>query len=293
MSWSFDQIQAALRAAAEPTRLRLLHLCAVGEQTVGDLVEVLGQSQPRVSRHLKVLCDAGLLERFRDGQFVYFRVPLAGDGGAVASRLLSLSDAADPVIAADHDALDRVLGARQDVDADPLLRRFNRLVLDAFLTHPVGDLLDIGVGSGAILKLLARRATRAWGVDIDIASRREARRAVARAALANCTVRPGDMCALGFEDASFDTVVLDEVLLGSDAPDRALGEALRVLRPEGRLLVTEYVPVGKGAASAARMAQLLAEGGVRCGPVRQATDSRGRHLVALAASEHNQRRASA
>ncbi len=293
MSWSFDQIQAALRAAAEPTRLRLLHLCAVGEQTVGDLVEVLGQSQPRVSRHLKVLCDAGLLERFRDGQFVYFRVPLAGDGGAVAGRLLALSDAEDPVIAADHEALDRVLGARQDVDADPLLRRFNRLVLDAFLTHPVGDLLAVGVGSGAILKLLARRATHAWGVDIDIASRREARRAVARAALANCTVRPGDMCALAFDDASFDTVVLDGVLLDADAPGRALAEALRVLRQDGRLLVTEYVPVGKGADAAARIAELLAESGVRCGPVRQATDSRGRHLVALAAPELNERRASA
>ena len=240
-----------------------------------------------------MLCDARLLERFRDGQFVYFRVPLAGDGGNVARRLLALCDPADAVIEADRGALDRVLGARQNGDADPLLRRFNRLVLDAFLTHPVGDLLDIGVGSGAILKLLARRARQAWGVDTDIASRREARRAVARAALANCTVRPGDMCALDFEDASFDTVVLDDVLLEAKAPGRALAEALRVLRADGRLLVTEYVPVGKGAEAAARIAALLAEGGLRCGPVRQATDSNGRHLVALAAPEHEERRASA
>ena len=282
MAWPFDKLQRAFRAAGEPTRLRLLHLCAVGEQTVGDLVDVLSQSQPRVSRHLQVLCEAGLLERFRDGQYVYFRTPVDGDGAAVVNGLLALPDASDPVIASDRASLDRVLGARQDEDADPLLRRFNRLVLDIFLTHPVGDLLDVGVGSGAILKLLARRARRAVGVDIDLASRRRARRAVARAALSNCTVRPGDMYALDADDASFDTVVLDCVLLGAERPAAVVTEALRVLRDGGRLIVTEYVGIDDGAAAGKRLVHALASAGVRCGPVRHATDTRGRHLVAVA-----------
>ena len=290
MTWPLDTLQRAYRAAGEPTRLRLLHLCAVGEQTVGDLVDVLSQSQPRVSRHLQVLCEAGLLERFRDGQYVYFRTPVDGDGAAVVRSLLALADAADPVIVADRETLDRVLGARQDDDADPLLRRFNRLVLDIFLTHPVGDLLDIGVGSGAILKLLARRARRAMGVDIDLASRRRARRAVARAALSNCTVRPGDMYALDAEDASFDTVVLDCVLLGAERPGAAVAEALRTLRSGGRLIVTEYVHVDEGAAATERLVHALASAGVRCGPIRQATDARGRHLVAVATPDQIENR---
>ncbi|MEO0346935.1 MAG: metalloregulator ArsR/SmtB family transcription factor [Pseudomonadota bacterium] len=293
MSWPFDTVQTALRAAADPTRLRLLSLCAAGEQTVGDLVDVLGQSQPRVSRHLKILCDAGLLERFRDGQFVYFRVPTEGAAHDVATAILGLVNDGDEVIGTDNESLDRVLGARQADDADPLLRRFNRLVLDIFLSHPVGDLLDIGVGNGAVLKLLAGRAKSAFGVDIDLQSRREARRAVARASLANCTVRPGDMYALDFDNARFDTVVLDCVLLDAAEPERVVAEAIRVLRPGGHVLVTEYVGIGHATAATERLTTILADNGVRCGPVRQATDAQGRHLVALAGPENSLERVSA
>lgn len=293
MSWSFDAVQVALRAAADPTRLRLMHLCAAGEQTVGDLVDVLGQSQPRVSRHLKILCDAGLLERFRDGQYVYFRTPMSGAGHDMAARLLALTEPDAPLLVQDQMALDRVLGAHEADAADPLLRRFNRLVLDIFLTHPVGDLLDIGVGNGAVLKLLAGRANSACGVDIDLQSRRVARRAVARAALANCTVRPGNMYDLAFEDASFDTVVLDSVLIDAEHPGRALSEAQRVLRPGGNLLITEYVNIGEDSAAAERLADTLARSGVRCGPIRRATDATGRHLVALAQTGMAQRSATA
>ncbi|MEL6198968.1 MAG: metalloregulator ArsR/SmtB family transcription factor [Pseudomonadota bacterium] len=293
MTWSFDTVQVALRAAADPTRLRLMHLCAVGEQTVSDLVAVLGQSQPRVSRHLKILCDAGLLERFRDGQYVYFRTPMRGAGHDLADQLLALTDPGAPLLSGDQVALDRVLGAHEADAADPLLRRFNRLVLDIFLTHPVGDLLDIGVGNGAVLKLLAGRANSAYGVDIDPQSRREARRAVARAALANCTVRPGNMYDLGFAENSFDTVVLDSVLIGAKQPARVLVEAQRVLRPGGNLLITEYAEIGEGGMAADRLAEILARSRVRCGPIRRATDATGRHLVALAQTTTMERSATA
>ncbi|MEM7611852.1 MAG: metalloregulator ArsR/SmtB family transcription factor [Pseudomonadota bacterium] len=268
------------RAVGEPTRLRLLHLCALGEHTVSDLMSALEQSQPRVSRHLKILCDAGLLERFRDGHWVYFRVPLSGQGALAASHVLRITADDDARLIRDREALANVLGD-QSASGDPELRRFNRLVVDAFLSHPVGDLLDIGVGSGAILKLLAAKATKAVGVDIDSQSRRAARRAFARASLANCTVRPGDMYRLDLADESFDTVVLDEVLLDASSPQAVLAEAGRTLRATGRMLVVEHVSRDATEATHA-IPELLAAAQLHCGPIRQAYDGDGQYLLAMA-----------
>ncbi len=237
---NFDGYTQALKAAAEPTRLRLLILCARGELSVSDLVAVLGQSQPRVSRHLKVLCDAGLLERYRDGHWVLFRVPLVGPGADLVHRLLDPLDSSDPQLAPDKRRLEALLGEQQPAAVDPMLRRFNRLLLSYFLTQPVGELLDIGVGSGAVLKLLAQRATQAVGIDVDLASRQAARRELLRNGLQHCTIRSGDMHAIEFGDDTFDTVILDEVLIQSDQPTNVLREAMRVLRSSGRLLIVEH-----------------------------------------------------
>ena len=245
-----------LKASADPTRLRLLALLAGGEATVGELVEVLGQSQPRVSRHLRLLAAARLVAHFRDGQWVYYRL----DPGIVLAdlldRVLGLARAGDATIAADQD---RMAGIRRQREryafaaptgprrwAEPAAGRPGEAALrqaleDALGGQPVGDVLDIGVGAGALLGLLAPRARSAVGLDISRGMRVLARSRLQQAGLAHCTIRAGDMHALAFPDLSFDLVVLDEVLSLSTDPQRALAETARVLRPAGRLLVLDRI----------------------------------------------------
>ncbi|MEM7765830.1 MAG: metalloregulator ArsR/SmtB family transcription factor [Pseudomonadota bacterium] len=279
---SVEKTEQILRAAGEPTRLRLLHICAHGEYAVSDLTEILQQSQPRVSRHLKILCDAGLLERFRDGHFVYFRLPTDPNQMRTVDHLLAMTDAESPVLAEDRARLRRSLGGSATEPVSNDLRRFNRLILDQFLSHPVGDLLDIGVGSGAVLRLLAARATFAVGIDIDASARRSARRLFARRSLPNCTVREGDMYRLAYSDNSFDTVVLDEVLATADAPRAVLVEAIRVLREHGRVILIEHVEQADAAATAEQMAVQCAAVGLHCGVIRQTFDGTQKFLVASA-----------
>lgn len=277
---NFDSYTQALKAAAEPTRLRLLVLCARGELSVSDLVAVLGQSQPRVSRHLKVLCDAGLLERYRDGHWVLFRVPLVGPGADLVHRLLDPLDSSDPQLAPDKRRLEALLGEQQPAAVDPMLRRFNRLLLSYFLTQPVGELLDVGVGSGAVLKLLAQRATQAVGIDVDLASRQAARRELLRNGLQHCSIRSGDMHALEFDDDTFDTVILDEVLMQSDQPANVLREAMRVLRGSGRLLIVEH-QAREQVASAIDLIKTLAQNvELPIGSFRRSADNHLEYLVA-------------
>ncbi|MEL7310554.1 MAG: metalloregulator ArsR/SmtB family transcription factor [Pseudomonadota bacterium] len=278
----FDDYIALLKSAAEPTRLRLLQLCARGELSVSDLVSVLGQSQPRVSRHLKLLCDAGLLERYRDGHWMYFRVPLLGPGADLAHRLLEPLDLNAAPFNKDRQRLDEMLGSQQDHTADPLLRRFNRLLLSYFLTHSVGDLLDVGVGSGAVLKLLAQRSTQAVGIDLDPESRRTARREMIRSGSQQSTIRPGDMHDLDFDDNVFDTVILDEVLLDAKSPQRVLSEALRVVRPTGRMLIVEHQTRDRIGESTDLIRELAQHSQLRIGSFRRSADNIGEYLVAEA-----------
>lgn len=271
-----------MRAAAEPTRLRLLSLCARGEHSVGDLATLLDQSQPRISRHLKILVDAGLLERFREGSFAYFRVPASGDHAHAATTLLALFAEDDATFAADRSRLLAGGGAATAaVDSLPQ-RQLNRAILDLFLTHPVGALLDIGMGSGNILKLLSGRAARAVGVDIDPVRRRATRRALARANLRNCTVRQADMYALPFDAGTFDTVVLDELLLEAERPGDAFREATRVLAPGGRVLIIDRCDSGTVDDAASALAAAAAETGARCSPFRRITADGGFWLVGVA-----------
>jgi len=229
-----------LKALADPQRLRIIALCRGGEVSVGELVRVLGQSQPRVSQHLKLLCDAGLLQRFRDGKFAYFRLPETET--SVQRRLVALIDDDEPQFVADRDALLTLRGSalddsgRSDAD-DSAQRALARAFIELTLAAPLGNLLDIGCGKGRLLKLLASRAKRAVGVDLDAQARNLARAELYVAGVQNCSLRQGDMYRLVFEDASFDTVVVDEVLADAADPQAALREASRVLKPGGRLLV--------------------------------------------------------
>ena len=245
---SIEQLIAQFKALADPVRMRLVALCAHGECSVSELTRVLAQSQPRVSQHLKQLCDAGLLERFRDGQYVYYRVPLRGGHAAARRRLLALLPDDEPIFDRDVDRLRELRGIPEAIPVivadDDDSRRLHRALVELTVATPLGDLLDVGSGQGRLLKLLASRAHRAVGVDIDSDARQLARAELLLAGVENVSLRKGSMYELPFADREFDTVILDDVLVDADEPILALCEARRLLKPGGRLLLLAAVDDG-------------------------------------------------
>ncbi|WP_425450150.1 ArsR/SmtB family transcription factor [Virgifigura deserti] len=252
------RLLAGLRAAAEPTRLRLLALCAAGELTVGELAQVLGQSQPRVSRHLKLLCDAGLLERFPEGSFVFHRLADTGPNAALAERLDALIPRGDSTFRLDRNRLVAIQRAREQTAAAYFrdnAARWDELrslyvdeaeVEEALLAllplNSADDLLDIGTGTGRMLELFGPRVARAIGIDQSREMLAIARSRLERARLANCRVRRTDMYNLPWPGPSFDAVTIHRVLHFAEDPSRAIAEAARVLRPGGRLVVVDFAP---------------------------------------------------
>jgi ArsR family transcriptional regulator len=253
-----DIVLAALRAAGERTRLRLLALLGRGELTVGELAGILGQSQPRVSRHLKLLCDAGLLDRYPEGTSVFYRLADRGDPTSLARAALEKLPDDDATLQSDRARLDAVRRARAaqadayfrtaaaDWDRTRSLyadeREVERAMLDVLGPAPLGDVLDVGTGTGRILQLLAPNAHRAVGIDLSPAMLGIARATVDTAATPNVQVRHADMYHLPFPPRSFDLVVFHQVLHYADDPASAVAEAARVLRPGGRVLVVDFAP---------------------------------------------------
>jgi DNA-binding transcriptional ArsR family regulator len=238
---------SALRAAGEPTRLRLLALLARAELTVGELCEIVGQSQPRVSRHLKVLSDAGLSDRFREQHWVYYRAPSAGPARETVQQLLSLLNAEDDVLRRDRTRLEQVIAERvrhvavdlSTSEADGASQLIDGIVLRELEPEPIGALLDVGTGAGHLLGLLAAQATRAVGVDISSDVLRLARAKVHGAGFSHCELQHGDMYELPFSAPVFDTATADRVLAQAQRPVAALTEIARTLKPGGRLVVIE------------------------------------------------------
>ena len=273
-----------LKALANPVRLRLVALCMRGECTVSELTGAVGLSQPRVSQHLKQLCDAELLQRFRDGQFVYYRVPLRGGKTSLRRQLLALLPAQEPAFERDFAKLLElrgVLAASAAQGADPATRELHRALIELTVSAPLGDVLDIGCGAGGLLKLLASRARRAVGVDIDASARQLARADLLLAGLDNCSLRQGDMYALPFADAEFDTVIVDDLLADADRPGDLLNEARRVLRPSGRLLLLARSR-GDAAGIDRQLADWCSGHGLRLAPPRHFPARAPRWIVAVA-----------
>jgi len=253
-----EHVLAALRAAAEPTRLRLLSLCAQGELTVSELVSVLGQSQPRVSRHLKLMCEGGLLERFREGSWAFYRLSRSGAGGDLARRTLALIPETDSQLARDNARLVAIKQARAEAAAayfgDNAERwaELRSLHIDeaeveaalrgALAGRTVNDLLDVGTGTGRLLELLGPEVRRAEGIDASREMLAVARAKLEAAGLRHCGVRQGDMYDLPFEAASFDAVVIHQVLHFADNPALAVAEAGRVLRAGGLMALVDFAP---------------------------------------------------
>jgi ubiquinone/menaquinone biosynthesis C-methylase UbiE/DNA-binding MarR family transcriptional regulator len=249
-----EPLLMALRAAAEPTRLRLLALAAAGPFCVMEFTEILGQSQPRLSRHLKLLCEAGLLERLREGANVWFAVP-ADTLGALVRDLLARMPEDDAILETDRRQAARVLAERARIASESFHRQGAdwdemraldlpaQAVEDSLLArvpeHGVDRLLDIGTGTGRVLELLAPRIRQGIGIDASKAMLALARARLARAGLSHCSVRLADMYRLPLADGSVDAVVLQMVLHYAEQPESVIAEAARVLRPGGLLLVVD------------------------------------------------------
>ncbi|WP_316980193.1 ArsR/SmtB family transcription factor [Shumkonia mesophila] len=255
---SADAVVRALRAAAEPTRLRILALCARGELTVSELVHVLGQSQPRVSRHLRLLVDGGLMERFREGSWVFHRVVHDGPMAGMVRTLLDGLDPADAGLAPDLARLGEVKEERARA-AEAYFRRnaaewdrlrglhvddgeVERRIVDLLPDARLGTLLDVGTGTARILELLAPRLDRGEGIDLSREMLAVARANLERAGLGQCAVRRADMYDLPFQAGAFDVVTIHQVLHFADEPGRVIAESARVLKAGGRMLVVDFAP---------------------------------------------------
>lgn len=255
---SAEALVSVLRASGEPSRLRILTLLAAGDLTVKDLTAVLGQSQPRISRHLKLLTEAGLVERFPEGAWVYYRLADDGAAGALVRGLLATLDAGDGPVGRDRERLATVKQAHAERTAAYFaahagdwerLRslhveetRVEEAVRDILGDRPFGALLDIGTGTGRMLTLLSDRFERAVGVDASHDMLAAARTELDRAGLTRARVQHGDVHALGLARDAFDVVTVHQVLHYLDDPGSAIREAARALRPGGRFLVVDFAP---------------------------------------------------
>jgi ubiquinone/menaquinone biosynthesis C-methylase UbiE/DNA-binding transcriptional ArsR family regulator len=254
----FDALNAALKAAGEETRLRVLVLLAEAELTVSDLTQILRQSQPRISRHLRLMVEAGLVERFREGTWAFFRLAERGGSAELARALVARLDADDPVAARDRERLAAVRRARAAAAQDYFSAhaaewdRIRKLhvadeaveaaIREALGERPFRSLLDLGTGTGRILELFGPTVERGLGVDFSLDMLRLARARIERAGLRHCHVRQGDIYDLALPAGTFDVVVIHQVLHFLDDGARAIREAARVLAPGGRLLVVDFAP---------------------------------------------------
>jgi ubiquinone/menaquinone biosynthesis C-methylase UbiE len=255
---SFQALTGTLKAAGEATRLRILTLLSETELTVSDLTEILRQSQPRLSRHLRLLAEAGLVERFREGSWAFFRLGEHGSAADFAHSLIAHLDPGDPVIARDRERLAAVRSARAAAAQNYFRRHaaeWDRIrdlhVADAAVEQevhaaladkPIRSLLDLGTGTGRMLELFAPEIERGIGLDLSRDMLALARARLDRSGLKHCSVRHGDIYDLTLLRETFDAVIIHQVLHFLDDGARAIREAARVLRPGGRVLVVDFAP---------------------------------------------------
>jgi ubiquinone/menaquinone biosynthesis C-methylase UbiE/DNA-binding HxlR family transcriptional regulator len=255
---SFEDIVTVLKAAAEPTRLRILRLLLDGEFNVKDLTELLGQSQPRVSRHVKLLAEAGLIERHQEGSWVFVRGPASPAIRSFVTTTLAMIAAGDAQFTRDRERADQTRARRAALAQayfDENAAEWDRIralhisehdveeaILKALGPGPYDLLLDLGTGTGRILELASARARRLVGIDTNREMLKCARVRLDKAGLNHCSVRLADIYNLHFPDHSADAAVIHQVLHFLDNPKAALAEACRVLKPGGRLVLIDFAP---------------------------------------------------
>ncbi|GAB5507338.1 MAG: metalloregulator ArsR/SmtB family transcription factor [Rhizobiaceae bacterium] len=259
-SVALDAMVDTLKAAAESSRLRILTLLSRGDLTVSDVTEVLNQSQPRVSRHLKLLLDAQLIDRYQEGSWAYFRLSDSEAArefiGGVSARI----DLADPVISRDLERLSGVKKRREKRAAEYFSANaasWDRIrslhvpdqAVEAAMLKLVGEtpfqsMVDLGTGTGRLLELFAPLYRRGVGIDLSREMLSVARANLDSAGVTNAQVRQGDLYAPPVERDSADLVTMHQVLHYLDDPALAVAEAARLLRPAGRLLIVDFAPHG-------------------------------------------------
>ncbi|MEM8985606.1 MAG: metalloregulator ArsR/SmtB family transcription factor [Pseudomonadota bacterium] len=259
---NLDQTLGVFRAAGEETRLRILTLLSNGELTVTELTQILGQSQPRVSRHLKVLNDAGLVERYREGSWVFYRLGEAGASPSVASvlsdTLRRLAASGDRIVARDAERLKLARRARAEAAADYFnksaakwddMRKLHlpesdieATMLSAAGPQNVSVFLDLGTGTGRLLEIFAGIYEKGVGYDLSLEMLAVARANLERAGVSHAQVRQGDIFAMPLEDGAADFISIHQVLHYVADAGAAVAEAARLLSPGGRLMIVDFAP---------------------------------------------------
>jgi ArsR family transcriptional regulator len=253
-----DAMVDILKAAAESSRLRSLLLLSRGDLTVSDITEVLGQSQPRVSRHLKLLLEARLISRYQEGSWAYFRLADEGVAQETVQGIVARLDPLDAMVERDLERLSAVKRRRQE----KALGYFSAnaaswdeirslhvpdAAVEAAMKRVVGTrqfqtMLDLGTGTGRLLELFAPLYRRGTGIDQSREMLAVARANLDKAGITNAQVRQGDIYAPPVERDSFDLITIHQVLHYLEEPGRAIQEAARLLRPSGRLMIVDFAP---------------------------------------------------
>jgi ArsR family transcriptional regulator len=250
------KLASLFQALADPTRLRILALLRVMELSVGELAQLLGQSQPRVSRHVRILSDSGLVGRRKEGSWVYLQLAEPERTEGLFELSAGIDVEAEQLFAGDSARLetvrhDRAEAARRYFEAHAATwdsvrslhvadAEIERAIADLLADRPIGALLDIGTGTGRMLELFAPRADSALGVDRSSEMLRLARVKLDEAGISRASLRQGDMYALPLADRSADSIILHQVLHYAQQPGAAIAEAARVLSPGGQILVIDF-----------------------------------------------------
>ncbi len=260
MAVGLDQLIDSLKAVAESSRFRILALLSSSSLTVSDMTIILGQSQPRVSRHLKLLMEGGLIQRHQEGSWAYFHLSDDAFAGSIVADLVARAGRDDAVLQRDRERLTRIKEERRAIAADYFRRNaasWDELrslhvpdtAVEKALKRLVGNrpfqtMLDLGTGTGRLLELFAGQFVRGIGVDMSREMLAMARANFDKANLTNVQVRQGDIYAPPVDRESFDLITVHQVLHYLDDPARAIAEAARLLRPGGRLAVVDFAPHG-------------------------------------------------
>jgi len=258
MKLTLDNLLIALKAAGEETRLRVLALFKSGELTVTELVTVLRQSQPRISRHLRLLCEAGLLERHREGTWIFYRLTDGGKKADLVKSIMEYIPYSDQILQHDQERLTEVRKERDKKAAkyfqenaanwDKIRslyvpeRRVEDYLLDVTADLKIDDLLDVGTGTGRMLELFAARAKHGTGIDLSREMLAVARSHLENQDISNMQVRQGDMYDLALKDNSMDLVLFHQVLHFADDPLAAIKETSRILRSGGYVIIVDFLP---------------------------------------------------